>query len=79
MSKTDDVGFFCSPVSNEYLLAASHFGMGRTDILWLCRRAVEAIFGGDEEKNRLWGLLDEFERSELVRFLFLVYGLCLLV
>lgn len=62
------MGFFCSPVSNEYLLAASHFGLWRIDVLYLCRRAVSAIFGGDEEKNRLWGLLDEFEQSELVRF-----------
>lgn len=64
--KTDDVGIFCSPVSNEYLLAASHFGLGRGDILRLCRKGVGAIFGGDEEKKRLWGLLDEFEGVELV-------------
>ncbi|PLB43522.1 Metallo-dependent hydrolase [Aspergillus steynii IBT 23096] len=58
---TDDVGFFCSPVSNEYRLAAEHFGLSRTDVLRMCRDSVEVIFGGEEEKARLRGLLDEFE------------------
>ncbi|KAL4900944.1 hypothetical protein BDW74DRAFT_88997 [Aspergillus multicolor] len=58
---TDDVGFFCSPVSNEYLLAAEHFQLNRKSILSISRKAVDAIFGGDEEKQRLWSLLDEFE------------------
>ncbi|KAK1146495.1 hypothetical protein N8T08_002924 [Aspergillus melleus] len=30
---TDDVGFFCSPVSNEYRLAAEHFNLNRKDVL----------------------------------------------
>ncbi|RJE19118.1 adenosine deaminase [Aspergillus sclerotialis] len=62
---TDDVGFFCSPVSNEYVLAASHFELSRKDILRICRKGIEAIFGGCAEKNRLWGLVDEFEGVKL--------------
>ena len=78
MRQTDDVGFFCSPVSNEYLLAASHFGLGRSDVMGLCRGSVDVIFGGEKEKERLRGLLDEFENTELVSFcLALRAGLCL--
>ncbi|KAE8380514.1 hypothetical protein BDV26DRAFT_257151 [Aspergillus bertholletiae] len=57
---TDDVGFFCSPVSNEYLLAAKHFYLTRTDVVDIARRAVSVIFAGEEEKKRLYRLLDEF-------------------
>ncbi|OJJ49939.1 hypothetical protein ASPZODRAFT_13047 [Penicilliopsis zonata CBS 506.65] len=57
---TDDVGFFCSPLSNEYWLAAKHFGLDEVDLLRLARRAVGAIFAGEEEKRRLHALLDEF-------------------
>lgn len=59
--QTDDVGFFCSPVSNEYLLAAEHFNLTRVDVVDIARRAVRVIFGGEDEKNRLYRLLDEFE------------------
>ncbi|KAL4786363.1 hypothetical protein BJX76DRAFT_125499 [Aspergillus varians] len=58
---TDDVGFFCSPVSNEYSLAAEHFQLNRNDILNISRKAIDTIFGGEEEKERLRKLLDEFE------------------
>ncbi|KAJ5578307.1 uncharacterized protein N7459_007271 [Penicillium hispanicum] len=57
---TDDVGFFCSPVSNEYLLAAQHFGLGRADLVSLCSNSIDAIFGGQKEKKRLQGLIREF-------------------
>ncbi|KAL3491781.1 hypothetical protein BJX62DRAFT_251064 [Aspergillus germanicus] len=58
---TDDVGFFCSVVSNEYLLAAEHFQLSRADILSISHRAIDAIFGGDDEKQRLRMLLDGFQ------------------
>jgi adenosine deaminase len=61
--QTDDVGFFCSPVSNEYLLAAEHFHLTRVDILNMCQKAVDAIFGGEAEKARLRRLLDAFEAT----------------
>ncbi|KAK3340871.1 hypothetical protein B0H65DRAFT_274076 [Neurospora tetraspora] len=54
---TDDVGVFGSPLSNEYALVAKHFGLTRTDICSLVRRGVDVIFGGDEEKERLRGLM----------------------
>ncbi|PYI21577.1 putative adenosine deaminase [Aspergillus violaceofuscus CBS 115571] len=57
---TDDVGFFCSPVSNEYRLAAEHFHLHRADVLRLCRQSYGAIFGSTEEKQRLHRLLDDF-------------------
>lgn len=57
------MGFFCSPVSNEYLLAAEHFNLSRADVLRLCRRSYDVIFEGEAEKERLRKLLDEFESS----------------
>ncbi|KAH8698470.1 putative adenosine deaminase [Talaromyces proteolyticus] len=57
---TDDVGFFCSPVSQEYFLAAKHFGLNRSDLIALCVRGVDAIFGGENEKSRLRQLLEDF-------------------
>ncbi|KAF2166444.1 hypothetical protein M409DRAFT_54792 [Zasmidium cellare ATCC 36951] len=59
---TDDVGIFGSPISNEYFLAAWHFNLSRYDLVELCRGAVESIFGGEREKQRLYSLLDEFEK-----------------
>ncbi|CEO59433.1 hypothetical protein PMG11_04108 [Penicillium brasilianum] len=50
---TDDVGFFCSPVSNEYLLAAEYFGVNRAEMLGMCEKSVDMIFGGEQEKKRL--------------------------
>lgn len=58
--QTDDVGFFCSPVSNEYLLASEHFGLGRAELLKLCSSSVDAIFGGEREKERMCSILREF-------------------
>ncbi|KAK0721634.1 adenosine deaminase [Lasiosphaeria miniovina] len=60
---TDDVGIFRSSVSNEYLLAAEHFSLGRADLLKLSKRAVDSIFGGEAEKERMRRLLTEFEAS----------------
>ncbi|KAK3399141.1 hypothetical protein B0T20DRAFT_192185 [Sordaria brevicollis] len=54
---TDDVGVFGSPLSNEYALVAKHFGLTRADICSLVRRGIDVIFGGDEEKERLKGLI----------------------
>ncbi|KAI9771191.1 MAG: hypothetical protein M1835_006463 [Candelina submexicana] len=60
---TDDVGIFCSPLSNEYLLAAQHLNLGRKDIFEMCHKAIDVIFGGEEEKNRLRNALSAFEQS----------------
>lgn len=59
------MGFFCSPVSNEYLLAAQHFGFDRVELVKMCRGSVDMIFGGEQEKQRLRGILDEFAGSIL--------------
>ncbi|KAK6581468.1 hypothetical protein PZA11_006159 [Diplocarpon coronariae] len=54
---TDDVGVFGSRLSNEYALITEHFGLSRTEVCDLARSAVDTIFGGDEEKARLRGLM----------------------
>jgi adenosine deaminase len=63
LHKTDDVGIFGSPVSNEYLMVALHFGLSRGDLIALSANAVNAIFSGEKEKERMRGLLKEFEDS----------------
>ncbi|TPX09483.1 uncharacterized protein E0L32_009371 [Thyridium curvatum] len=50
---TDDVGVFGSPLSNEYRLVAQHFGLTKDDCCKLARKAIDVIFGGEEEKERL--------------------------
>lgn len=54
---TDDVGVFGSTLSNEYRLIAEHFGLDRKEICELARGAIEIVFGGEEEKGRLRGLM----------------------
>ncbi|EME39147.1 hypothetical protein DOTSEDRAFT_138852 [Dothistroma septosporum NZE10] len=61
---TDDVGVFGSSVSNEYLLAAQHFQLSRADLIWLASGAVPSIFGGEDEEDRMYGLLREFELKQ---------------
>ncbi|KAI9722649.1 MAG: hypothetical protein M1812_001580 [Candelaria pacifica] len=60
---TDDVGIFCSGLSNEYLLAAQHFKLSRAAVLDMCHRAINVIFGGEEEKARLRVALSAFEHA----------------
>ncbi|KAL8719667.1 MAG: hypothetical protein Q9181_008035, partial [Wetmoreana brouardii] len=50
---TDDVGIFLSPLSQEYLLAAEHFGLSREDLINLCEAASEVIFAGEDEAERI--------------------------
>ena len=57
------MGVFLSPLSNEYLLAAEHYDLNRWQLLELCRGAVEAIFGGEEEKKRLRELVRGIEEE----------------
>jgi adenosine deaminase len=61
---TDDVGIFESGLSNEYLLAARHFGLDKKQLVELSRGAVDVIFGGKAEKGRMWALLDRFWDGE---------------
>jgi adenosine deaminase len=57
---TDDVGIFESGLSEEYLLAANHFGLDKKQLVELSRGAVDVVFGGEDEKERMKALLDEF-------------------
>lgn len=54
--KTDDVGVFCSPLSEEYFLAITHFNLGQEDVKKLCEGVVNAIFADEEEKGRIRGI-----------------------
>jgi adenosine deaminase len=57
--QTDDVGVFGSSLSNEYVLIAEHFGLNREEISELSKGAIGTIFGSEEDKERLRGLVWE--------------------
>lgn len=59
--QTDDVGVFCSPLSEEYRLAAEHFNLTHSDIKALCIRAIDSIFTGEDEKLRLRKIYSEWD------------------
>ena len=61
---TDDVGIFESSLSEEYALAAKHFGLSRKQLWDLGRGAVNLIFGGEKEKERVWRVIDRFWDEE---------------
>ncbi|KAG9594270.1 Metallo-dependent hydrolase, partial [Aureobasidium melanogenum] len=63
---TDDVGIFESTLSNEYALAALNFDLDRTQVVELCRGAVDTIFGGQAEKERISALLVGYWSSSCV-------------
>lgn len=63
---TDDVGIFESSLSKEYLLAALNFDLYGTQLVELCRGAVDSIFGGQAEKERISALLVGFWSSSCV-------------
>lgn len=64
---TDDIGVFGSLSSDEHAHAARHFGLGRTDMLTLSRRAVEGALDSSAS-TRVCGLLEEFARVEGVKW-----------
>ena len=57
--QTDDVGVFCSNLSDEYLLVAQAFGLNQRELLALCSRAIDGISAGDDEKARLTHAISE--------------------
>ena len=56
---------FDSELSNEYLLVAQAFKLSRDDLISLCSRAVEAIFGDEHQKQRLRALV-QYAREKLL-------------
>lgn len=63
--QTDDVGIFESELSHEYEVVMEHFGVSRREAIELGRQAAGVMFGGEEEKQRIFGLLDAFKREHL--------------
>jgi len=61
--QTDDVGIFESPLSREYEIAMTHFGLSKLDAVRLVRGAMGCSFGDEAEKERVRGLLDRFAVS----------------
>lgn len=61
LAQTDDVGVFCSPLSQEYSLAIEHFSLSVDDVQSLCSGAVDIIFGDEEEKERLRKIYEEWD------------------
>lgn len=58
--QTDDVGVFCSPLSEEYLLAVEHFQLTMEDVKALCVGAINHAFATVEEKLMLQRQLDDW-------------------
>ncbi|KAF2205706.1 Metallo-dependent hydrolase [Delitschia confertaspora ATCC 74209] len=58
---TDDVGVFCSPLSEEYYLAATHFSLDRRQLRELCEKAIPSIFSGSKEEQRLREIYAEWD------------------
>lgn len=47
------MGVFCSPLSNEYALAAEHFNLSKEDLITLCEEVVGITFASEDAKVRL--------------------------
>jgi adenosine deaminase len=50
---TDDSGVFSTSLSDEYALASSTFGLGRSKMFQLAQSAIEFVFAGDAVKAEL--------------------------
>ncbi|KIW03755.1 adenosine deaminase, variant [Verruconis gallopava] len=61
---TDDVGVFCSTLSNEYYLAAEHFGMSREELITLAENVVDMIFATESVKDEIRALFKQFRLDE---------------
>lgn len=58
---TDDVGVFGKKCSEEFQIVAEKFeGIGRKELVKIVRRSMGMIFGGEEERRRLSGLVEWF-------------------
>ncbi|WOL06722.1 adenosine deaminase-like protein isoform X1 [Canna indica] len=59
---TDDSGLFSTTLSNEYYLAASTFGLNKSEIFVLARSAIQYAFVDDEVKEELTKVFDDAEK-----------------
>jgi adenosine deaminase len=50
-------------LSQEYWIAAKHFALSQKDLIELSILAVDAIFAGEEEKERLRQIIKDFEST----------------
>lgn len=62
---TDDVGLVCSPVSNEFYTVATHHGLSEEELWDLSYQSIDAIFGSEEEKQRLRELMSTWKTKEM--------------
>ncbi|RPB29802.1 adenosine deaminase [Terfezia boudieri ATCC MYA-4762] len=61
---TDDVGVFCSPLSNEYALVAEHFQLTPKQLYDLSYSGIKTIFAGKGEKDRLESIFRAWKQEE---------------
>jgi adenosine deaminase len=62
--QTDDVGVFCSPCSNEYVVVATHFGLSRLELWELSLQAIDVIFGDEAKKAALRQSMVDWKEKE---------------
>ncbi|KAL7212104.1 hypothetical protein ACSBR2_014885 [Camellia fascicularis] len=60
---TDDSGVFSTSLSGEYILASSAFGLGRSEMFRLARKAIEFIFADDAVKRELGEIFESAARK----------------
>ena len=56
-AKTDDVGIFGSPLSNEYLQLARHFALNQNDLIDLCKVRLVPYLVGRKRRRAFFGWL----------------------
>ncbi|RZC41919.1 adenosine deaminase-like protein, partial [Asbolus verrucosus] len=58
---TDDKGIFCTSLSRELLLAATHLNLNSRDLWQISFNSIDYTFASDEEKNFLQGILMDWK------------------
>jgi adenosine deaminase len=63
---TDDVGVFCSPLSEEYRLIGEHFGLTKDDLIELSRKALKGAFIDGEQREKLTERMETWDMNEVI-------------
>jgi adenosine deaminase len=56
---------FCSPLSEEYRLAATHFNLTRQEVIDLNGRALDISFASVEEKGQLHEIFNSWAEDTI--------------